>query len=170
MQTRQPNYLPWYPFSPPCCILPRTLPNSFYYYHTDYILSVYLPLPPTPRSTLQGSRLGGLSTLVTLDESHSQSVLLPSPPLLLLSTDRYTTETQCTPSTPTCPPVTWEARPVKPPRRTQPASPGTAHDSSPGVGTQHGVQVGAVTVLWNLLPLGAGSWLISAVPSTAWCA
>lgn len=54
-------------------------------------------------------------------------------------------------------------------RRVAP-SPGTAHDSSPGVGTDYGVQVGAVTVLWNLLPLGAGSWLISAVPSTAWCA
>lgn len=48
--------------------------------------------------------------------------------------------------------------------------PGTAHDSSPGVGTEYGAQVGAVTVLWDLLPLGAGSWLISAVPSTAWCA
>lgn len=68
-------------------------------------------------------------------------------------TDRQTDA--CTPTpTPNHPPIPWEARPVKPPRRTQPASPGTAHDSSPGVGTEYGAQVGAVTVCGTCFLLG----------------
>lgn len=162
MQTRQPNYLPWYPFSPPFCKVPRTLPNSFiittqttsclltllprlgccrssvskrhgkedYFRHSPGIGHGYFRLPPLlplPSQAIRGHRLrDGQSdrpNRQTDTGARNANTHAPTHPHSQTHNTTHPSPGRLAPSS-----------------RRVARSPGTAHDSSPGVGTEYGVQ------------------------------